>query len=251
MENPSTSAHNQAADFFGTTEAIKFGIVRSEGPTRFRDALPFPYLTQSGSTSFIEVSSGELKVHGHPGNWASLAQLFDSENSDTIFYLKPQRMAPALHPYGEAPILSQNGDNLPLVLTYLQNRRPDVFDEIVFHLNFIVGNVNGITVGPRGGACEVLIWPTENRARDELSFDLENSGTGVAQCLTILAAASSEIPSSILIDEINSFLHPSAVKRLIYVLREYYNYHQYIISTHSADVISHSGASSAYYIEKF
>jgi hypothetical protein len=95
-----------------------------------------------------------------------------------------------------------------------------------------------------------MIWPSSTMHREELSFKLSDSGTGVAQCLTILAAASRDFPSCIVIDEINSFLHPRAVRTLILILRENYSHHQYIISTHSADVIAYSGPSTAYYVEK-
>jgi hypothetical protein len=41
----------------------------------------------------------------------------------------------------------------------------------------------------------------------------------------------------IVIDEPNSFLHPGAAKKLIQILRQY-EQHQYVLATHSADLIS-------------
>jgi hypothetical protein len=43
-----------------------------------------------------------------------------------------------------------------------------------------------------------------------------------------------------IIDEINSFLHPAAVKNLLRILQSQYNHHQYIISTHAPEVIGFS-----------
>lgn len=46
----------------------------------------------------------------------------------------------------------------------------------------------------------------------------------------------SDIPRTILIDEPNSFLHPGAAKKLIETLKQYPQ-HQYVLSTHSPEVI--------------
>lgn len=47
----------------------------------------------------------------------------------------------------------------------------------------------------------------------------------------------SEFPRVIIIDEPNSFLHPSAARKLIEILRRDFSEHQYVISTHSSEII--------------
>src|SRR6059058_1643718 len=73
---------------------------------------------------------------------------------------------------------------------------------------------------------------------------LSDSGTGVAQVIAILAAVLTRTYAVIVIDEINSFLHPAAAKALIRILKTEHGDHQYIISTHSAEVISASQPNS-------
>lgn len=80
--------------------------------------------------------------------------------------------------------------------------------------------------------------------QSEHGFSLNESGTGIAQVLAILTAVMTRQHSVIVIDEINSFLHPAAVKALLRILRTEFQTHQYILSTHSAEVISSSNPAS-------
>jgi predicted ATP-dependent endonuclease of OLD family len=54
----------------------------------------------------------------------------------------------------------------------------------------------------------------------------------------------------IVIDEINSFLHPAATKSLLRIAQTRYNKHQYIISTHSPDVIGESNAATVHLVRR-
>jgi hypothetical protein len=96
---------------------------------------------------------------------------------------------------------------------------------------------------PEGGnQVEILIWQIDPRTnRRDLATPLNQSGTGVGQVLAILyVALSSDAPRTILIDEPGSFLHPGASRALIRILRRL-KQHQYIISTHSPEVIAELG----------
>jgi predicted ATP-dependent endonuclease of OLD family len=72
--------------------------------------------------------------------------------------------------------------------------------------------------------------------QNDLNFTLAESGTGVGQVLAILCVAMSLPESIIIIDEPNAFFHPGAAKTLMHILKQYS--HQYVISTHSAELIS-------------
>ncbi|KRB23475.1 hypothetical protein ASE05_12765 [Mesorhizobium sp. Root172] len=54
----------------------------------------------------------------------------------------------------------------------------------------------------------------------------------------------------IIIDEINSFLHPAAVKALLRILQTRYAQHQYIISTHAPEVIGFSNPSTIHLVRR-
>jgi hypothetical protein len=97
---------------------------------------------------------------------------------------------------------------------------------------------------------EIVIWPTEAMDHPELSFPLSYSGTGLGQVLAILSVIMTTSESVIIIDEINSFLHPGAVKALLRLLQTEYSQHQYIISTHSPEVISFSHPSTLHLVQR-
>jgi AAA domain, putative AbiEii toxin, Type IV TA system len=88
-----------------------------------------------------------------------------------------------------------------------------------------------------GNQYRIRIWNSDpSTDRDDLAAFLEDSGSGIGQVLAILYVAMTMPPSVIAIDEPNSFLHPGATKKLLQILKQYK--HQYIISTHSTDIIS-------------
>src|SRR5947209_12957588 len=81
----------------------------------------------------------------------------------------------------------------------------------------------------------------------ELAIDLSESGTGVGQAIAILfALVSADFPRIFVIDEPNSFLHPSAARALFQILKGHN--HQYIISTHAAEIVSISEPSTLHLI---
>jgi hypothetical protein len=120
------------------------------------------------------------------------------------------------------------------------------------HLREIFPTVGNLSVRtrPENGSFEIRIWPTEAMERVELSFPLNSSGTGVAQVIAILTAIMTVENAVIIIDEINSFLHPAAVKTLLRILQTEYTQHQYIISTHAPEVIGFSNPSTIHLVKR-
>jgi len=84
----------------------------------------------------------------------------------------------------------------------------------------------------------------------ELGFPLTASGTGLGQVLAILGVVMTTNKSVIVIDEINSFLHPGAVKALLRLFHTEYSHHQYIISTHYPEVISFSNPTTVHLVSR-
>lgn len=81
----------------------------------------------------------------------------------------------------------------------------------------------------------------------ELAVDLSECGTGVGQAIAILfAVVSADFPRIFVIDEPNSFLHPSAARALFRILKD--EDHQYIVSTHAAEIVSISEPSTLHLI---
>ena len=150
-----------------------------------------------------------------------------------------------------APRLTSNAQNLPSVLLTLQGDRGNLFQKLVRHLRDIFSTVGNISVRPvAAGTAEVRVWPTEAMERVELSFPLLQSGTGVAQVMAILTAVMTVENAVIMVDEINSFLHPAAVKALLRILQTDYAHHQYFISTHAPEVIGFSNPQTVHMVKR-
>lgn len=164
-----------------------------------------------------------------------------------IYCFRAERMNVGRCQTGIKTILSSNATNLPECLHVLQSRNPARF--IVFNniIREIFPNINEIRVVPvDNSTLEIVVW-TEGieSQRDDLAVSLLDSGTGISQVLSIIyVAITSDYPTVIIIDEPNSFLHPGAARKLIEILRRYFDKHQYIISTHSAEIINASKPSS-------
>lgn len=192
---------------------------------------------QNYQTMDVEHNNGIYKPVSRNNNPDNLCLFFEDDRAESIFYFSPQRLNIARFGMAEHSRLTQDASNLPAVLAYVQGTRAPLFQEIESHVIDIMSGVERITVAPRGGNFEILVWPARNTTHPELAFSLDDSGTGVGQLLAILTAVVLSDQSVIVIDEINTFLHASAVKKLIGLLKTTYSRHQYIISSHSAEVI--------------
>ena len=134
-----------------------------------------------------------------------------------MFYFMAERLTIGEAGTGHAVRLAPNAANLPNVLHTLSNERGDVFKKLLAHMREIFPTVGSLSVRsrPDNNNFEIRVWPTEAMERVELSFPLNSSGTGVAQTIAILTAIMTIENAVIIIDEINSFLHPAAVKALL------------------------------------
>lgn len=187
-------------------------------------------------------ADGELKIGPYFGGDDTLPNLYWNAWNTGMFYFMAERMAIGEAPVGHALRLAPNASNLPTVLNTLSSERRGVFERLVGHVREIfptVGNLN-VRLRPDNGLFEIRVWPTLAMEQVELSFPLNSSGTGVAQAIAILTAIMTVENAVIVIDEINSFLHPAAVKALLRILQTKYGHHQYIISTHAPEVIGFS-----------
>ena len=68
----------------------------------------------------------------------------------------------------------------------------------------------------------IKLWHIKQETdREDLAFPISESGTGVGQVLAMLfVALNSKYPRSIIIDEPQSFLHPSALRKLLEILKD-------------------------------
>ncbi|MGW9945199.1 ABC-type lipoprotein export system ATPase subunit [Rhizobium leguminosarum] len=169
-----------------------------------------------------------------------------------LFHFNAQRYNVGVCEAGHPSRLNSDASNLPAVLMRLAGDRGDIFRELSQHMRDIFPSVKNLSVTgiERTNNLEILIWPTVEQRYREHAVGLNESGTGLSQVLAILTVAMTLEQSIIVIDEISSFLHPAAAKALVRILEAHYSHHQYLISTHSPEVIAATSPSTIHLVKK-
>jgi hypothetical protein len=167
----------------------------------------------------------------------TLLSILDRGYPTSIYVFKPERLNIGTCAVEDTDELNIAATNLPAVLLKLQSN-PARYDRFNEHVHSIFPMIHRVAIAPSGNLLNIRIWPVGiETERDDLQVKLEESGTGVGQVLSILYVAMTRTANVIAIDEPNSFLHPGASKKLMEILK-LYNQNQYIISTHSPDLVS-------------
>ena len=201
----------------------------------------------------VQPNNGELQISQSLNGSDSTPDTVYNLWRRNMFYFSAERMNIGMSEAENVLRLSANAQNLPAVLLTLSGDRGDIFERLVQHLREVFPTVGNVSVRPVPGqntAVEIRVWPTEARETVELSFPLLQSGTGVAQVMSILTAVMTVESAVIIIDEINSFLHPAAVKALLRILQTDYPQHQYLISTHAPEVIGFSNPRTIHLVKR-
>lgn len=215
---------------FGVYRAGK-GFLRAE-----RNGGPAPAVTPADAETLPETELG-----------LALAPHFAAR----IYRFRAERRSVGRSRFGTSRVLAPDASNLPEVINALQ-ANPARFERYNQLARRVFPHVQRVTARPAGESeVEILIWSDEaGLEREDLAVPLGESGAGISQVLAILyVLATSDFPRVIIIDEPNSFLHPGAVHALVEILREHPQ-HQYIVSTHSPEVISASNPSTVHVLRK-
>jgi predicted ATPase len=164
-----------------------------------------------------------------------------------LYKFRAERMNISRCMFGTATVLAPNATNLAECLNSMQSHNSHLFGEFVNNVRQIFPSVHHVQAVPVSNTeleIRTSLVPA-SRMRPDLAIPLSQSGTGIGQVLAILyVAMNSPTPITIAIDEPNSFLHPKAVRALLAILNFLPIKHQYIITTHSPEVIRASKAST-------
>lgn len=157
----------------------------------------------------------------------------------SIYVFRAERMNVGQSGIGDTPILSPDASNLPSVLLQLP-RSPAAHDRYLSLIREIFPSIYRVAARPinaNTALVEIIMNDSESgSASPGIDVPLSETGTGISQVLALIyVAVTAETPRIIVIDEPNSFLHPGAAKKLLTILKQFD--HQYIISTHSAELI--------------
>lgn len=157
----------------------------------------------------------------------------------SIVRLSADRVRRGRGPVSDDIRLMPDGSNLASAMHALQGKDPAGFREVVARVSRIVPSVQHIQVEVSGPEVVVKVFPVHAEARrPDLGVTLEDCGSGVAQVLVVaFALVIADRQRTFLIDEPSSFLHPSAAVALVELLRDY-SENQYVIATHSPEVIA-------------
>ncbi|GCE05752.1 AAA family ATPase [Dictyobacter aurantiacus] len=163
---------------------------------------------------------------------------------ERIYLFRAERLNVSTSPFGYSTTLQSNASNLAEVLHNMQNSNPARFRRFNEHVSIIFPQIKFITVPPsfrENNGVQILVWSVDPATeREDLAVPLSKSGTGIGQVLAILyVVLSAQYPQTIVIDEPQSFLHPGAVRKLIEILKQHPQ-HQFIITTHSSEIVSAS-----------
>lgn len=140
---------------------------------------------------------------------------------------------------GTAELLP-DGSNLAQVLAHLQGHNRMSFREYASLVEYVLPSVRDVASELLQQKVRVWIWPVDPATkRADLRIELSKTGSGVGQVLAMLyAVTQASRRQTIMVDEPSTFLHPGATRRLLDVFQAF-EHHQYIIATHSPEVISH------------
>lgn len=206
-------------------------------------------ITRSGAgylyTNFRLELNGEISFAGNSwGTQPDLGVELTFSLRQLIYRFSSERLIRARAPHGTNPQLAPNAENLPEVLNILQSNAA-AFEEFNSLVTEILPQIKWISVRATSGGNEIIIWSIEkNTRRDDLGVPLDETGSGVGQVLAILYVVfTSSDPSTIIIDEPQSFLHPGSAVKLIHILKRYPQ-HQFILATHSPSIIAAAGPSN-------
>lgn len=211
-----------------------------------------PASTASVNAFTFIFNQGNWIVQSHGGHVVrdGLPSLMTRVWQENVFVFQALRASPGRMGYGSPGKLDQNASNLAVQLNGLQGDRPEIFTKLVGHLVSIFPTVGNLSVSPADGMLEIRVWSTREQQRREFSFSLDDSGTGLAQAIAILFVAMTYDSAVLVIDEISSYLHPAAAKALLRILQSNYPQHQYIISTHSPEILSAGRDAKVFWIRK-
>lgn len=198
-------------------------------------------------------ANGRLEMIEHNNPEDTLPQSIHHLWRHRMFYFSAERYSIGESATAHMERLDQRASNLAAVLATLAGDRGDLFDKLVAHLRELfptVGHLSTRVSPTTHNITEIRVWPTQARQHVKLSFPLTQSGTGVAQTVALLVAIMTVENAVVIVDEINSFLHPAAVKALLRILQTEYAQHQYIISTHAPEVVGFSNPSTVHLVKR-
>lgn len=223
--------------FSNATESVIFkagelinGIASRNNPSATLPAA----LIQLNSDNKFQIN---IANYGGLGSIAgTYAQLFKSK----IYRFSAQRR-PGFQGGGQGSnILDREAMALPYCLNNLQTNDAHGHKILCEWVNRVFPSVKWIQSTSNNSGFELRCLPKlPEERRDDLAIPMSRMGAGIGNVIAMFyVLMTSREPQVIAIDEPNAFLHPRALRELLAILEAEGKKHQFILTAHSADVLT-------------
>ena len=137
-------------------------------------------------------------------------------------------------------ILDREAIFLPYCLNNLQTNDSHGHQILCDWVNRVFPSVKWVQSTSNGGGFELHCLPQLPAARrNDLAISMSRMGAGIGNVIAMFyVVMTSREPQVIAIDEPNAFLHPKALRELLAILEAEGKQHQFILTAHSADVLT-------------
>lgn len=137
-------------------------------------------------------------------------------------------------------VLDREAIGLPFCINHLQTIDAHGHKLLCDWVHRVFPSIRWVQAPPSGGNFQIYCLPQPPEARrEDLAVPMSAMGSGIGNVLAMLyVVLTSRHPQVIAIDEPNAFLHPRALRELLTILGSEGKQHQYILSAHSADVLT-------------
>lgn len=137
-------------------------------------------------------------------------------------------------------VLDREAVTLPYCVNHLQTNDAHGHRILCGWVNQVFPSVKWIQATPNGGNFELRCLPQAPEARrDDLAIPISRMGAGIGNVIAMFyVVLTAREPQVIAIDEPNAFLHPRALRELLAILESEGKQHQFILTAHSADVLT-------------
>ena len=137
-------------------------------------------------------------------------------------------------------VLDRLATTLPYCINHLQTNDAHGHQLLCNWVHRIFPSVKWVQAPPVVSNFELRCLPLLPEARrDDLSIPLARMGAGIGNVIAMLyVVLTAREPQVIAIDEPNAFLHPRALRELLSILEAEGKQHQFILTAHSADVLT-------------
>lgn len=178
-------------------------------------------------------------AHGAAGNYAQILK-------QRIYRFGAQRR-PGFRCGGQnSNILDREATTLPYCLNNLQTDDAHGHKVLCDWVSRVFPSVKWVQSTSDNTGFELRCLPQLPEARrHDLAIPMSRMGAGIGNVIAMLyVVLTSREPQVIAIDEPNAFLHPKALRELLAILEAEGKQHQFILTAHSADVLTAVNARS-------